>query len=125
MRERHGFPYLPRRQRDDPGVAGGRRGDAALLVRELREPELGASCRAADACGCRSARGRACAALLHCEAKEIVFTSGGTESDNLALTGVLQPYLDRGEQAHLITTQNRAPTPCCMRLNRWSGAALR
>ncbi len=39
------------------------------------------------------------AALLHCRASEVVFTSGGTESDNLALFGVLQP----GD--HLITTQ--------------------
>ncbi len=55
----------------------------------------------------------AVAALLHCTPKEIVFTSGGTESDNLALSGVLQPWLDRRasgnqatrEPAHLITTQ--------------------
>ncbi len=46
----------------------------------------------------------AVAALLNAQAKEIVFTSGGTESDNLALAGVLQPYLDRGELAHLITS---------------------
>jgi len=45
------------------------------------------------------------ARLLNATAKEIVFTSGGTESDNLALFGILQPYLDRGEPAHLITTQ--------------------
>jgi cysteine desulfurase len=53
------------------------------------------------------------AKLLDCTAREIVFTSGGTESDNLALSGVLQPYLDRRsteaeathELAHLITTQ--------------------
>ena len=45
------------------------------------------------------------AALLGATAKEIVFTSGGTEADNLALSGVLQPYLDRGEPAHLVTTQ--------------------
>jgi cysteine desulfurase len=44
------------------------------------------------------------AALLNAQAKEIVFTSGGTESDNLALSGILQPYLDRGEPAHLITS---------------------
>jgi cysteine desulfurase len=44
------------------------------------------------------------AALLNAQAKEIVFTSGGTESDNLALAGVLQPYLDRREPAHLITS---------------------
>lgn len=39
------------------------------------------------------------ARLLHARAAEIVFTSGGTESDNLALFGVLSP----GD--HLITTQ--------------------
>jgi cysteine desulfurase len=38
------------------------------------------------------------AALLNCRAAEIVFTSGGTESDNLALFGLIQP----GD--HLITT---------------------
>lgn len=40
----------------------------------------------------------AVAGLLHCRPAEIVFTSGGTESDNLALFGVLSP----GD--HLITT---------------------
>jgi cysteine desulfurase len=48
------------------------------------------------------------AALLHCRTSEIVFTSGGTESDNLALFGVLQPYLTSKEAAkepaHLITS---------------------
>lgn len=38
------------------------------------------------------------AGLLHCRPAEIVFTSGGTESDNLALFGILGP----GD--HLITT---------------------
>src|SRR5271154_2684303 len=38
------------------------------------------------------------AALLGCRAAEVVFTSGGTESDNLALFGVL------GRGDHLITT---------------------
>ena len=47
----------------------------------------------------------AVAKLLKCTGKEIVFTSGGTESNNLALCGILQPYLDRGEPAHLITSQ--------------------
>src|ERR1700754_1298525 len=46
----------------------------------------------------------AVATLLNAQAKEIVFTSGGTESDNLALAGILQPYLDRREPAHLITS---------------------
>jgi cysteine desulfurase len=45
------------------------------------------------------------AKLLNATNKEIVFTSGGTESDNLALIGVLQRFLDSREPAHLITTQ--------------------
>jgi len=40
----------------------------------------------------------AVAALLHCRSSEIIFTSGGTESDNLALFGILKP----GD--HLITS---------------------
>src|SRR5579875_3200604 len=44
------------------------------------------------------------AALLGCMPREIVFTSGGTEGDNLALSGVLQPFLDRREPVHLITS---------------------
>jgi cysteine desulfurase len=45
------------------------------------------------------------AKLLRCSPKEIVFTSGGTESDNLALTGVLQHFLDKHQPAHLLTTE--------------------
>jgi cysteine desulfurase len=41
------------------------------------------------------------ARFLHCLNSEIVFTSGGTESDNLALFGVLS---NSAEPAHLITT---------------------
>jgi cysteine desulfurase len=42
------------------------------------------------------------ARFLRCLNSEIVFTSGGTESDNLALFGVLPP--ESTESAHLITT---------------------
>jgi cysteine desulfurase len=45
------------------------------------------------------------ARLLGCSAKEIVFTSGGTESDNLALDGILTPFLDKRQPAHLLTTE--------------------
>ena len=42
--------------------------------------------------------------MLSCRPAEIVFTSGGTEADNLALFGVLQPFLATGERPHLVTT---------------------
>ena len=54
--------------------------------------------RAADAC----ARARAqVAGVLGCHTDEVVFTSGGSESDNLALKGVA---LARSGRRHLVTT---------------------
>jgi cysteine desulfurase len=45
------------------------------------------------------------ARLLHCRASEIVFTSGGTESDNLALFGTVTSELSATkEKTHVITT---------------------
>jgi cysteine desulfurase len=44
------------------------------------------------------------ASALGARASEIVFTSGATESDNLALFGIVGKTLDAGEPAHLITT---------------------
>lgn len=41
------------------------------------------------------------AALLHARAHEIIFTGGGTESDNLAIIGLARAHADRGK--HLIT----------------------
>ena len=40
--------------------------------------------------------------LLRCRPSEIIFTSGGTEGDNLALFGILPP--NTGEPPHLITS---------------------
>lgn len=47
------------------------------------------------------------ASLLRCRASEVVFTSGGTESDNLALFGVISPEAAaQAEKPHLITTSS-------------------
>ncbi|MCL5287172.1 MAG: aminotransferase class V-fold PLP-dependent enzyme, partial [Acidobacteria bacterium] len=43
------------------------------------------------------------AALLGARAGEITFTSGGTESDNLAIRGIL--FADERPRKHVITTQ--------------------
>ncbi|HWV44479.1 MAG TPA: IscS subfamily cysteine desulfurase [Nitrospira sp.] len=42
------------------------------------------------------------AKLIKADSKEIVFTSGATESDNLALKGVLEMYKEKG--SHIITS---------------------
>lgn len=50
------------------------------------------------------------------DAKEILFTSGATESDNLAIRGVAQAYAEKGN--HLITcqTEHKAVLNACKRL---------
>ncbi|MBI2466285.1 MAG: IscS subfamily cysteine desulfurase [Candidatus Rokubacteria bacterium] len=50
--------------------------------------------------------------------KEIVFTSGGTESDNLALKGVAEMYREKGD--HIVTTviEHRAVLDPCRRLEK-------
>jgi len=52
------------------------------------------------------------------DAKEIVFTSGGTEAINLALKGVVEMYREKGN--HIVTTaiEQRAGLDVCRRLER-------
>ena len=53
--------------------------------------------------------------LLACEPAEIVFTSGATESDNLALFGTVEWTLRRTGRAHLVTavTEHKAVLDAC------------
>jgi cysteine desulfurase len=50
--------------------------------------------------------------------KEVVFTSGGTEADNLALKGIAEMYRERGD--HIVTTviEHRAVLDTCRRLEK-------
>ena len=48
------------------------------------------------------------ARLIHADAKEIVFTSGATESDNLALKGIVEMYREKGDHVITSMTEHRA-----------------
>ena len=67
--------------------------------------------------GVESAR-RQVAAQLGCDAKDIVFTSGGTEADNLAVFGTVRAAT--GTSRHVITTQIEHPAVlnACEQLER-------
>lgn len=59
------------------------------------------------------------AALMNADAKEIIFTSGATESDNLALKGVAEMYREKGN--HIITSvvEHKAILDSAKRLEKW------
>ncbi|MBI3812493.1 MAG: IscS subfamily cysteine desulfurase [Nitrospirae bacterium] len=61
---------------------------------------------------------RQIAMLIHADPKEIIFTSGATESDNLALKGVVEMYREKGD--HIITsvTEHRAILDTVKRLEK-------
>lgn len=55
------------------------------------------------------ARARAqVAALIGADTREIVFTSGATEADNLAIKGVLSFYRDKGNHVVTVQTEHKA-----------------
>jgi cysteine desulfurase len=58
------------------------------------------------------------AALIGASEKEIVFTSGATESNNLALKGVVEFYKDKGDHVITLTTEHKAVLDTCKRLER-------
>jgi cysteine desulfurase len=59
------------------------------------------------------------AKLIGATAKEIVFTSGATESDNLAIKGVAEAHRERGNHIITAVTEHKAVLDSCKRLEKY------
>ena len=58
------------------------------------------------------------AALIGADPREIVFTSGATESNNLALKGAAEAYADRGNHIITVVTEHNAVLDPCRHLEK-------
>ncbi len=68
--------------------------------------------------GVETARERV-AKLVGATTKEIIFTSGATESDNLAIKGVAEMYKEKGNHIITAVTEHKAVLDTCKRLEKY------
>jgi cysteine desulfurase len=93
----------------DPAVATAM---APFLQDHYGNPSSGHWAATTAKAALETARGQV-AALLDCDSNEIIFTSGGSEANNLAVQGVFFALRDKGD--HIITTRIEHPAviePC-------------
>ncbi len=58
------------------------------------------------------------ARLINANEKEIIFTSGATESDNLAIKGVFEMYKDKGNHVITAVTEHKAVLDTCKHIEK-------
>lgn len=58
------------------------------------------------------------AALINADSKEIIFTSGATESNNLAIKGVFEMYAAKGNHFITVETEHKAVLDTCKHLEK-------
>ena len=61
------------------------------------------------------------ASLIGVDPKEIIFTSGATEADNLALKGVFEMYRRKGNHVITLKTEHKAVLDSCKRIEKMGG----
>ena len=59
--------------------------------------------------------------LIAVDPKEIIFTSGATESDNLALKGVFEMYARKGNHFITLKTEHKAVLDSCKKIEKMGG----
>jgi cysteine desulfurase len=61
------------------------------------------------------------ASLIGANEKEIIFTSGATESDNLAIKGVFEMYKEKGDHIITCVTEHKAVLDACKHIEKLGG----
>lgn len=59
--------------------------------------------------------------LIQVEDKEIIFTSGATESNNLAIKGVFEMYASKGNHIITLKTEHKAVLDACKKVEKMGG----
>jgi cysteine desulfurase len=61
------------------------------------------------------------AKLINADPKEIIFTSGASEADNLAIKGIFEMYASKGDHIITCTTEHKAVLDTCKHIEKMGG----